>query len=376
MPRRGGYIERRAWASGEITWRARWYDAAGQRQSATFNTRAEADDWLAERTVEMRRGGTGSMAGQRTTLADWWARWQSGRQVGLLTARREQSIWACWIAPHLGAARLADLRRSTVQEWVAGQVRGGVAPSTVTRHVGVLHACLSAAVLDGLIAVNPASKVQVPRASKTEQRYLSVNEVQRLYEATDPPYQSMIAFGVACGLRIGELVALQVGDVNLFRRAVTVRRTALADSGDVGPVKSRAGEGRVVPVPPRVAERLARELAGRHPAAYVWPALRGQAWKPGNWRRDVWRPAVQRAGITPPPTPHAMRHTAVAAWLRSGASLYEASRWAGHASTTTTDRIYGHLLQPDGKVSEEVEKLFWPTEPVQIGERRQRRRAE
>ena len=72
---------------------------------------------------------------------------------------------------------------------------------------------------------------------------------------------------------------------------------------------------------------------------------------------------------------HALRHTAVAAWLRSGASLYEANRWAGHASTTTTDRIYGHLLQPDGKVSEEVEKLFWPTEPMQMEERRQHRRA-
>jgi integrase len=313
------------------------------------------------------------MDGRRTTLADWWARWQGTRQVGLLTARREESAWACWIAPHLGAAHLSDLRRSTVQEWVAGQARGGVAPSTIARHLAVLRACLSAAVLDGLITVNPAARVDVPRAAKTEQRFLSVDEVQRLYEAVASPYQSMIAFGVACGLRIGELVALQAGDVNLFRQTVTVRRTVLADSGEVGPVKSRAGEGRVVPVPPRVAERLARELSGRHPAAYVWPTPGGRAWKPGNWRRDVWQPAVQRAGITPPPTPHAMRHTAVAAWLRSGASLYEASRWAGHASTTTTDHIYGHLLQPDGKVSEEVEKLFWPTEPVQIG---QRRRAE
>jgi hypothetical protein len=43
-----------------------------------------------------------------------------------------------------------------------------------------------------------------------------------------------------------------------------------------------------------------------------------------------------------------MRHTAVAAWLHAGASLYEASRWAGHASSATTEQIYGHLLASDG----------------------------
>ncbi|MGC8626350.1 MAG: hypothetical protein ACP5VR_02145, partial [Acidimicrobiales bacterium] len=170
MPRRDGGIERRLWPSGQVTWRARWYDAAGCRQSATFSTKAEADAWLAERSVEMHRGGTGAMEGRRLTLAEWWGRWQGGRQVSLLTARREQSIWDCWVGPHLGKACLADLRRSSVQAWVAGQVRSGLAPRTVKRHVQALQACLSAAVADGLIAANPASKVQVPRAPKAEQR--------------------------------------------------------------------------------------------------------------------------------------------------------------------------------------------------------------
>lgn len=90
-------------------------------------------------------------------------------------------------------------------------VRSGLAPRTVTRHLAILRACLSAAVLDGLVATNPASKVQVPRAAKTEQRFLSVDEVRRLTNAVEPAHcRSMIAVAVACGLRIGELVALQV----------------------------------------------------------------------------------------------------------------------------------------------------------------------
>ena len=96
MPRRAGGVQHRG-----PTWRARWYDAAGRRQSASFDTKAEAEAFLAERTVELARGGTASMDGRRTTLAEWWERWQAGHQVSLLTRRREQSVWECWVAPHL-----------------------------------------------------------------------------------------------------------------------------------------------------------------------------------------------------------------------------------------------------------------------------------
>jgi hypothetical protein len=134
-----GSVEQRTLRDGRVTWRARWRDAAGKKQSASFDTRREADAFLAEMTVELRRGGPGTMEGRRTTLAEWWAEWQLGRQVGLLTRRREESAWECWIEPHLGSIKLADLRRSTMQAWVAGQVRGGVAPSTIKRHVEAIR---------------------------------------------------------------------------------------------------------------------------------------------------------------------------------------------------------------------------------------------
>jgi integrase len=73
--------------------------------------------------------------------------------------------------------------------------------------------------------------------------------VRRLCQAVEPRFASMIAVGVACGLRIGELCALRVCDLDLLRKTVTVRRTVLAGTGQVGPVKSRSGESRVVPLP-------------------------------------------------------------------------------------------------------------------------------
>ncbi len=290
MPRRDGGIERRVGAGGQVTWRARWYDVTGHRQSASFDTKAEAEAWLADKSVEMRRGGSGSMEDRRTTLAEWWERWQSGRQVSLLASRREQSAWECRARPHLGNVRLADIRRSTVQAWVAGQVRAGLAPSTITRHVGILHACLSAAVLDGLIAANPASKADLPRVPKAEQRFLSVDEVRRLTEATRPAYRSMVAVGVARGLRIGELVALRVEDFDFLRRTVTVRRTALASSRRPG---VEAGQ--------LAARRLATGCRGCRPGAAPDTACRGTPPSPCGSRpvRACTRPPAGRG--TPPP---------------------------------------------------------------------------
>ena len=69
---------------------------------------------------------------------------------------------------------------------------------------------------------------------------------------------------------------------------------------------------------------------------------------PDNWRARVWRPAVERAGLADPkPTPHALRHTAVALWIGAGADRYTVSQWAGHTDASFTERVYGHLWKKD-----------------------------
>lgn len=105
---------------------------------------------------------------------------------------------------------------------------------------------------------------------------------------------------------------------------------------------------------PDLCTRLADYLAGRGCDDWVFP-LRD----PAHFRCRTWAKAVGKADLTAPsPTPHALRHTAVALWLAAGRSLYEASRWAGHASVATTEQVYGHLLEPDGSVGETLQELL------------------
>jgi len=253
MSRQPG-VRRREWRSGTATWEARWYDSAGKRHTANFDTAAEAEAYRQERLRERRYGGTGDPSGGRITAAQWWERWSATGQVSSSTRAREHSIWACRIEPRFAAVRLGDLRRSDIAAWTVS-LSGELAPATVTRCLVTLKKLLVDAVSEGLIATSPAAAVKPPRSGQVEQRFLTVGEFERLEEAIDPRWAVVVPFATMTGLRIGELAALRVRDLRIAAGEVVVRSTAvsvpLAVSGSdtrcqIHPTKTFAGQ-RTVP---------------------------------------------------------------------------------------------------------------------------------
>ncbi|MGC8628406.1 MAG: tyrosine-type recombinase/integrase [Acidimicrobiales bacterium] len=348
-------VRRRVWPSGTVTYEASWFDASGQRHTENYDTAAEADAARQERLRERRRGRSGDPSGGRVTVAEWHERWSSTRRVRATTLEREASIWRLYIAPVLGSLRLGDLRRSDVAAWVAGLESEGLAPATIVRSLGVLSKLLDDAVTEELVDVNPAAKVRAPEVPVSEQRFLDADELRRLEAATPEHWRLVVPFAAATGLRIGEIAALRVRDIDVPSRSVTVRATVVDVSGDgprrrVHPPKTRAGARTVPSITDPLAERLVAHIAGRGLAYDDWlfTGPEGGPMTPRNWRERVWRPSVERAHLAPPaPTPHALRHTAVAAWVAVGADLYTVSRWAGHSSVAFTTRVYGHLWKLD-----------------------------
>jgi integrase len=76
----------------------------------------------------------------------------------------------------------------------------------------------------------------------------------------------------------------------------------------------------------------------------------------------VWHPAIEAADLgQPDPTPHALRHTAVAHWIAAGVEPYKLAKWAGHRSVATIYRVYGHLLDIDATVEREALSLMRAT---------------
>ena len=351
-------VRRRTWPGGTVTFEANWRDASGRRHTANFDSAADADAYRQERLGERRRGGSGDPSGGKVTVSEWWGRWSATRQVTSSTKARELSIWACQIEPEFGTVRLGDLRRSDIAAW-AVSLSGRLAPATVTRCLVTLKKLLADAVAEGLIAANPAAMVKAPRQTRVERRFLTVDELARLEQAMTPRWALVVPFAVATGLRVGELAALRVCDVNLAAGEVTVRATAVSVPLEVSgghlrrqihPTKTFAGQRTVPTVTPALRGRLAEMIDERRlgPGDWLFTGRDGGPMTPGNWRNRTWATAVTKAGIADPqPTPHALRHTAVALWIATGVDRLTVARWAGHTDAAFMERVYGHLWSDD-----------------------------
>lgn len=336
----------RRWSNG--AWEARYRAGDGQERSRRFPTKKAAQEHLSRVNVDRQRGTWIDPTIGRTTYAEWSAQW-TATEVGLRpsTRVRDDVYLRTHVLPRFGTTPLAHLSHLDVRRWVSDLTRSGLAPATVHKAHQVLNKSLRAAVDARLLAINPAERVPLPRIERREMRVLDPDDIRRLAAATPDRYRAMVLFDAYCGLRLGELAGLRRGRVNLARREVTVAEIAVEVRGHLsfGPPKTRAG-ARVVPLAGFVADALGDHL-DRHPPddpqAFVFAGADGGALRANAWRRRVWAPAIQAAGVAPL-RPHDLRHTAVSLWIAAGASPKQIAVWAGHASVSVVLDRYGHLF--------------------------------
>src|SRR5512133_3010291 len=131
------------------------------------------------------------------------------------------------------------------------------------------------------------------------------------------------------------MFGLQRERVDTLRTRIDVAEVLVEVNGrhHVGPPKTRAGR-RSVPLPRFVADELAGHLEHVEPGGLVFPAPQGGPVRASLFRRRVWHPAVEAAGLTRLRV-HDLRHTAVAFWIAAGASPKEIAARAGHTSVST-----------------------------------------
>jgi integrase/recombinase XerD len=212
-----------------------------------------------------------------------------------------------------------------------------------------------------VLADDPALDVTVARRQRRLPDVLSVEEVARLLAQPrgDGPIvwrdRAILELLYAAGLRVGELVALDVGDVHLNVEYVRC----------VG----KGGRERVVPIGAAAVRSLQRylahgrpALAGRKPTAALFVNRRGGRLT----RQSVWkllRDSARAAGLRRPIHPHTLRHSFATHLLDGGADLRAVQEMLGHASVATT-QIYTHLSRARLR---EVYRRAHPRDRMAIG---------
>ena len=179
---------------------------------------------------------------------------------------------------------------------------------------------------------------------------MTLTEAFAMIEVAPADWQCAIATALFTGLRLGELLALTLEDLDLPGRRLNVRAT-LTEVNSRTPrlkreePKSRAGY-RQVPIVEALAVRLEahRSTLGPNDEGAVFASPVGTWMSKSNFYRDAWRPPRAAAGREDL-TFHDLRHTAASLLLaHSGAELAELKFVLGHSQISHTVDLYGHLV--------------------------------
>jgi integrase len=161
-------------------------------------------------------------------------------------------------------------------------------------------------------------------------RVYTVAELEALEAELGPRYGPIAPFAAPTGLRPQEWVALDRGDVDRRRRILSVRGT------------KTKGSVRQVPLTRRALEALDR-LPARVDTRVLFPTFAGRQIVLNNFRRRVWRPAVEASGIATPARIYDLRSTFASNALAAGVTVFELAKVMG-TSVAMIERHYGTLI--------------------------------
>ena len=168
-------------------WQARWRDPGGRQRKKNFTRKVDAQRWLDQMRAERHRGQHIDPRAGKVRVRDVAEAWASGlTHLKVSTATRYRGLVYGHILPRFGGWAIGDLRHSDVRDWVRDLSASGLSPRTVRQAHRVLSLILAEAVKDGRLSRNPASGVQLPRAVRSDPRFLTAVEVARLVEAAHP----------------------------------------------------------------------------------------------------------------------------------------------------------------------------------------------
>ena len=221
------------------------------------------------------------------------------------------------------------------------------------------------AISDRAIQYNPAEQLEIAENSPRSHRRALTEEEQHWILETPHRAQTAAMIMLLAGLRRGELIPLQVGDVDLKDRTITVSKSVKMVNGK--PVVKHGGKTanatRTVHIPDRLAAHLRPILEGRTPFDLVCTDTKGRLLSEIAFKR-MWESYLKELNIKygrfitplrstcdtddmpmmiPNLTPHMLRHTCATNMILAGIDAVTVKEQLGHANIQTTLNIYTHV---------------------------------
>ena len=196
----------------------------------------------------------------------------------------------------------------------------------------------------GWVHLNPCNGLRLPTVENARDRIATPSEAATLIAAMQPKDRAALGFAVYAGLRLGELLALDVVAVDIEGGWIHVHRSWDREGKQFVATKSR--KPRKVPIIDKLGVLLADHFVLlNHPSnGLLFPSANNPAWPtdPGILRRRTYK-RWKDAGLKPLGF-HEGRHTFASIGIAAGLNAKTLSTYLGHATITITLDRYGHLM--------------------------------
>lgn len=329
-------------------WRLRWTDEQGQRRSACFQRRNDAEKARArnQAQVDAIKRGEERRIDEAKSFADLTHHWLHVHAIDKRSLNDDRSILRAHLTPVFGNMRLMDITSEEISKYKAERTK--LSSKTVHNHLTLLRAMLQVAHDLGWIYNIP--RIRKPKISYCDADYSYLKDDEEIArflkvakESEGEEAFTLYMTATATGLREGELAGLQWADIDFAKKLITVRR-----SYD-GPTKS--GKPRHVPL-----------LDALHPVLRGWKEKHGgihvflnQDGRPLQKSSRIFQEILHRV-LDSAHFPrrivggkekryitfHDLRHTFASSWMRTGGDIFKLQKILGHADIKTTQR-YAHL---------------------------------
>lgn len=387
-----GAVYKRATKKGTVRWLGRYRDKNHKEHSRSFGTRREASAWVAL----MENKGTAPELPDATapTVLTVWNTWTDRDEIS--PGSKRVYSWTLKNLKPVEALPLEELTKPVLDRLYNDLVKGRLWISSEDKGISAENAratlgrMKSAAVHyantnEGTPVPEPLLSWRPPRNRAGDRKRIDPNSLPSISELREvervlreggkrtriapgirpsPELADALQIAAVTGLRIGELVGLDVDAVDPVRNLIHVRHQLTVSSRGPAPLKTPSSR-RVVPVPVETMKTLKRltDEARTRTIPEGWSSQplflneRGEPWRPGGALRALRKAqhiikTSGRAGARRYDSLqevntwgwHAIRHLYASTILKEGRPITEVAAALGHSSPTTTAEIYSHAL--------------------------------
>jgi len=412
MPKPKSKPKRRGNREGSITQRAddRWQGRVslgdGRRKAVYGRTREEVAARVAELLVEVNTGAT--VPSGKLTVEAWFLTWLDGVKATVKprTWQRYRQLLTAHAIPALGRLSLTRLNPERLERLYREKVEKGLSPRTVHHLHVVIGTALEKALKRCKVAQNAARLADPPRVGKFKPHPLTPDECKALLEAAaGDRFEALYYLAIYSGGRLGELLGLSWARVDLDGGSIEISGTLQRHPGEGYAIEDTKTErsARTIRLAPAALEALqhhrVRQLAERLKVGNAWARSElvftteiGTPVEASNLRRRSFWPILAKIGLAkeivtrevqrrrgkdvkvkrttlkPLVRFHDLRHSTATMLLKDGEPISIVSALLGHARTSTTTDIYGHVLEElTGSAAGRMQDLLGDHKPKRTG---------